>query len=480
MMRKHLLALALLGAAAPVMAQGKPAAPAAAKSKLEVINQGELRLDGKITALLGTGVWQVEAQSWTSPRRVTTEFDEPKNKGVKVGASAYLHPRGEEDKVPLKEVKLGARVAIIGKNGPDGSLIAREVILLEGYGSRKTVGQVSTNQFTSVLVDQSRAARDNGDLSKAITLIDRAIATARGMGDTSGEALATTDKGTLHLDMEQYDAAMTAYRRVEVLGRELGNPLVKTVALRNIGSVLLKQGKLDEGIESLKQADAASTETNPAAQLSVLSRLSSAYLASGRLIEAVAVMERIHPLEQAQGSDADAGETLLMIAALQAPEKPNEAREALTASQERIQRARDEKSKAKLLGAAALVRWRLGDKEEGRTGFTEAAQLLEGAGDASGAKRWNVMAQNLEGAGDEWQSFWMAANGLQSGTNKGNAAPPAEAPPVDAPPAEVPPMEEPPADVPPADTPPADPPPVDVPPADTPPADPPPAEAPPV
>lgn len=434
-MRKYLFALALLGAVSPAMAQTKPSAPAAAKSKLEIINQGELRLDGKITALLGVGVWQIEALSWTSPRGVTTEFDEPKNKGVSVGAQAYLHPRGEEEKVALADVKLGSRVAVIGKNGPDGTVIAREVVLLEGYGMRKTVGQVQSNPYTSLLVRQSREARDAGQLPKAMTLIQKAIDTAVGMSDGSGEALATQDKALLLLDMDQPEAAFTAFKRVEALGHQTGSALITSLGLRGAAGIFMRKRSYAEAIDLLKQADAASASTEPEMHLGVLTGLATAYLLNGQLSDGVTTLQRVHPLEQAQGKDGDAGETLLLIAALQAPEKADEARQALAAVQERIDRARDDKAKAGLIGAAALVRWRLGEKDAAKAGFAQASQLLSGAGAAAGAKQWEGMAANLEAAGDDWRRFWLASSGFKINPPKakGDANPPADAPPANTP-----------------------------------------------
>ena len=433
-MRKYLLTLALLGAATPVMAQGKPAAPAAAKPKMEIVNQGELRLDGKITALLGEGVWQMEALSWTSPRGVTTEFDEPKNKGVSVSAQAYLHPRGEEVKVPLKDVKLGSRVAVIGKNGPDGSLIAREVILLEGYGSRRTVGQVQSNPATSLLVRQSREARDAGQLPKAMTLITRAVDTARAINDGGGEGLAMQDKALLHMDLDQPEQAMASFKRVETVGRNMGNALLTSLGIGGVSGLMMRQGRLQDAIELLKDGDSISARAEPTVHLGILGRLSSAYLANGQLAEGVATLQRIHPLEQAQGKESDAGETLLLIAALQADDKSEEARQALAAAQERIDRARDEKGKANLIGAAALVRWRLDEKEQATAGFTQAAQLLSAAGDAKSARKWEQMDKELEGAEGDWKAFWMAASGLKS--QQAKPKPEADAPPADAPPAD--------------------------------------------
>lgn len=398
---------------------------------LETVKAGELRLDGKITAILGEGVWQVEATSWTSPRGVSTEFDEPKRKGVSVGAMASIHPRGEPEKVALREVKLSSRIAIIGKNRADGTLVAREVILLEGYGSRRTVGSVTANPFTWAIVKQSRDARDAGQLPKALQLIDKAIATAKGQGDLSGEGLATQDKALLHADLEQPQEALAAFTRVQSIGRQLGNSLLLSLGLNGAASLLRASGQNAKSLELLKEADTASANSEREIHLSVLSNLAMTYLMTGQLQNGVATFNRVHPLEDAAGKEGDAGETLLLVAALTASERPTAARQTLTEVQPRIDRARDEKTKAGLVGTAALVRWRLGERDAARAGFTQAAQILQTAGAGGLAKRWEGMAAQLEGVDENWQAFFLAATGIakrEAATGEQGAAPPETAP----------------------------------------------------
>lgn len=423
MMRKllTLTLCTLLGGAliVPARAQGaapktnaKPDPQAAAKAKLEKIGVGELRLDGKITAILGEGVWQMEASSWTSPRGVSTDFEEPKAKAVSVGATAYIHPRGEIERVPLRDVKLSSRVAIIGKNGPGGTLVAREVVLLEGYGSRKTAGTLNSNPLSWALVKQSRDARDLAQFPKAMGLINKAISTAQGLGDLSGEGLASQDKALLHLDMQQLPEAMTTFQRVASLGRTLDNPLLLSLGLSGTGKILRAMGQAEKAIAAFKEGDTVSLNTEASIHLELVSELALTYLIFGQLQNGIATLNRVHPLEQASGKEADAGQTLLTIAALTAPEKTAQARETLQEVQPRIERARDEKDKAGLIGAAALVRWRLGEKDAARTGFTEAATLLQGTGATGDAKNWEGMAARLEGAGEDWRKFFLAANGI--------------------------------------------------------------------
>lgn len=403
-------------AAPPAPATPAPATPAAAKTKAkgEVINVGELRLDGKITAILGEGIWQMEATSWTSPRGVSTDFEEPKSKGVTVAATASIHPRGETERVPLRDVKLSTRVAIIGKNGPDGSLIAREVILLEGYGSRRTVGSVPVSAFTLALVKQSRAAREAGQLPKALQLIDRAISTAKGQGDLSGEGLATQDKALIHSDLEQPKEALAAFTRVQTIGRTGGNMLLLSLGLNGGGSMLRAAGQTEKALAMYKEADTASVNQEPGLRMGILSNLATTYLIAGQLQNGIAALNRLHPLEDAAGKESDAGETLLLVAALTASERSAAARQTLLDVQGRIGRARDEKARAGLIGTAGLVRWRLGERDAARAGFVQAAQALQTAGATADAKRWEGMAARLEAADENWQQFFLAATGLKT------------------------------------------------------------------
>ncbi len=411
------------GAKAAPKTAAKADPDAAAKAKLEIVKPGELRLDGKITAILGEGMWQIQATSWTSPRGVSTDFDEPKTKAVSVAATTNIHPRGEIEPVTLREVKLSSRVAIIGKNSADGSLIAREVVLLEGYGSRRTVGAIPTNPFTSALVKQSRDARDAGQLPKALQIIDRAISTAKGVSDLSGEGLATQDKGILHADLEQPQEAMNAFTRVQTIGRTLGNSLLLSLGLNGGARMLNASGQNEKALAMLKEADTVSATSEPAIHLSILGNLARTYLVAGQLQQGVATLNRIHPLEDAAGKPSDAAETLLFVAALSATERSAQARQTLTDVQIRIDNARDEKDKANLLGHAALVRWRLGERDEARTGFNAAAQGFQAAGASNETKRWEGMAARLEAAGDDWQTFFFAYSGIKVRTEAEGEAP---------------------------------------------------------
>ena len=395
---KILVAGALLCAlCAPVLAQD--AGPNAASSKKEVaINAGELRLDGKIKALLDAGVWQVDVQSWTSPRQVKTEFSESKSKIINVAADAYIHPLGEQERLALKDVKLGTRVAVIGKNAADGSVSAREVVLLEGYGEREHIGVVQTNPVTSALIDQSRKARTEGDLTKALAFADQAISAAQGVRDLSGEGLATQDKVGLYFDLEQLDKAGESAARVEVIGRSLTNPLLMSMGMAGQAEVYAATGQLEKATQLLEAADPISAGSEPKIHLSVLQSLADVYRQAGTTNKLVATLQRVFPLEESVGENDDATGTLLRLATILAKTQTDQANAYLKQAAPRIDTAADGRKRAGLRVLSAQAKFALGDKAGARTEFNTAATLYEGAGDAKAAAAVRAMPAKMEAA----------------------------------------------------------------------------------
>ncbi len=375
------------------------ATPQANKKAAPTIGAGELRLDGKIKAMLNPGEWQMEAISWTSPREVMTEFSDPKSKTIKIGADAYIHPVGETDKVAIRDVKLGTRIAVIGKNAADGSLSAREIILLEGYGSRKTVGTLSSNPFTSALVRQSRKAREDGNLPQALKLIESAVTAAQGINDLSGEGLATQDKTLLLMDLGEVEAAGKSAERVEAIGRSLSNSLLIAMGMNTRGRVLAETGELDKAIQVFEAADPISASSEPEIQLSTLSGLAQVYGQAERTPDLVATLQRIFPLEESLRQPDDATGTLLSLARTLAPTDATKAKEYLTQATPRIDDAKDEKKRAALRSSSARAKYALGDKDGAKADFETSATLYDGVGDTKSAATARAAFAKMEAKG---------------------------------------------------------------------------------
>lgn len=395
-MRKILIPLLLCAPVVALAAPAKPkpaAKPAAtdAKDALEKVRTGELRLDGKISALLGEGVWQLEATSWTSPSGKTTDFDELKTKAVEVAPGASIHPIGETETVALKDVKLGSRVAIIGKSAPDGTVKVREVILLEGYGARTSVGTLTANRVTIEFIEQSRAARDAGQLPKALSLAQQAVAAAQGLNDLSGEALATQDMALLHSDLNQKPLALEAFQRAVSLGERLSNPLPQVLGLEGQAKILGEDRKFQEAVALLERATTLAAATPVELQISVLDALVTAYLANDQRTESIAALKRLFTLQDNNNKRDEATGSLLRLARLSATSDPVAARAALEQAAPRFQFARDE-ARLRLMVLRALALRALKDVGAATAEFEAAAKLAEERGDTQGAARIRALS----------------------------------------------------------------------------------------
>ncbi|BCM90295.1 hypothetical protein IAD21_02146 [Abditibacteriota bacterium] len=394
-MRKILLFPLLLGAsslslAAPTSAP-KPPASTAAKPALEQVKVGELRLDGKISAVVGTGQWLLDAISWTSPRGVTTSFDEVKPKTVQLAPDAFIHPLGSMAKVDVKNIKLKSNIAVIGKNGADGTVQVREVILLEGYGDREMVGTLTINPVSHQLIEQSRRARDAGQLTKALELARQAAETAAG-GDPSGEALATQDVGLLYSELKQGKNAVESFKHAQSLGERLHNPMVQVLALEGQGGALAGMGQTDQAITLLEQAVGISAATSSTIRMSVLSSLARVYTIAKKNNEAAGALMRLFPLEEDAGKYDDATETLLSMVVLQATSDPTSAKGHLDEARERMNNIRDDSKRMDLTLAYAAALNAMKDKAGAALQYEAAAKLAEAKGDPAEATRIRALA----------------------------------------------------------------------------------------
>jgi len=403
-MQKYLLlpllaTFSTVALAAPDKTKAAPASSSAATAKtaLAKVNAGELRLDGKISALLGEGAWQMEAVSWTSPRGVTTDFDDLKTKAVQVGAKTFIHPLDDATPVALNKVKLGSSIAVIGKPGADGSVVAREIILLEGYGAGKEVGSLPTNPETSKLIDQSRRARDAGQFPKALKLALEGADTAKGFEDSSGEALATNDVGILYGELKQPDRAMSAFAREQAIGQQIGNPLAQVLGMEGQARLLAEGGKNDEAIALLERAVPISANTPTELQMSTLRSLASVYLQAGKRTEAVGALTRLFPLEDGGGQKDEATGTLLTLARLLAKTEADTARGYLDQARPRLEFVRDDTMKARLTLDMAFALQALKDPGAAAQ-FEVAAKMVEAKGDTAGAAQIRALATRTQTA----------------------------------------------------------------------------------
>jgi tetratricopeptide (TPR) repeat protein len=93
-----------------------------------------------------------------------------------------------------------------------------------------------------------------GDLAAATTSLTRALELYRDVGDRHGEAEALNDLGDLLSSSSTVADARSKHESALTTARIINAPLEEARALEGIGNCYLKQGKMDEGSEHLRQA----------------------------------------------------------------------------------------------------------------------------------------------------------------------------------------------------------------------------------
>lgn len=382
-------------AAGTLSVQAQDATPV---TKLETVAEGELRLDGKITAITGASEWSMQAVSFTSPRGVTKEFDDPKSKTITVTAETKIHPRGQDDAVAFRDVKLGTPIAVIGKNGPENSIIAREVILLDGYGRGKSIGVITVNGETHRLLGQGRAALDAGQYQRAISLFGQAASAAQGLGDVRGETLSLRDQGRAYMQAELPAKAKEAYTLAAQQSRRSGHSEDEAAAYNGLGIILLRERANAEAAKVLEQADQVGQSADPRMRAIIMSNLTEAYMTLDRTADAINVLRRLAPLEEATGQATEATGSLVTIAYLTASIDSNSAKEALAKAEPRVALVKDPAERAGLLAQVGATKWLTGDEAAGRTDITTAIQMLTATGKTEAAEHWKARLKKLEDA----------------------------------------------------------------------------------
>jgi hypothetical protein len=146
----------------------------------------------------------------------------------------------------------------------------------------------------------------------------------------------------------------------------------------------------------LEQADQMGQSADPRMRVIILSNLTEAYLGQDRTEDAINVLRRLAPLEDATGQATEATSSLVTIAYLTASLDTNTAKEALAKAEPRVARVPDPAEKASLLGRIGSTKWMLGDEAAGRADIETAIQMLTAAGKTEAAEHLKTRLKLME------------------------------------------------------------------------------------
>ena len=364
------------------------------------VNAGEVRLDGTVTAITGGDSITIDATSYTTPSGKTVEFDKAKSKDVQLGASADLRERADAaKKLAFKDLKLGRRIAVIGKDGGSGKgLIAREIVLWpERDNERESMGVVRVNAETARLMNSGREALQVHDAVTALRFFLRAGEAAQGHSDTPGQALSLDWTGAAYTELEQLDKAVEAYTRAVSLWGSTGDAAGQALSLNNLASVYSRQNDNDKVIEVLERA---SQLLGPRGEkdrfVMTWTNLAHAYFAK-EPAKAIDAMTQVLSRVRGQTDKSEEVSALSDLAYLNAATgKKDEAQANLDAALSLLDAAQDKRAKASSFDSLGRAYVYLGQKDNALEYFRRALTSYRDLNDKVGADAAQKNIDRLE------------------------------------------------------------------------------------
>lgn len=366
----------------PIRAQTAPA-----KIAPDAILKGEIRLDGRITAMTGPNGFDINAVSFTSQAGKKFEFEEAKAKSI-LGDDKTRVVAGDDLERPVqwKEVKLGMRVAIIGRDGGAKGLQAR-LIVLSDYSSKYVKGgSVRMSRPVAMLVARGAALFEAKDYEGAIKIYRQAATMGVGLNDRSGAASAYGRIASAYNELNQKQNAEAAFKDALKVAEGAPDNSGLGTLYNNYGMLLLSLDRPAEAVKMLEKSNTLKEGQPEEAALVTTRNLARAYLDNTQAEKAVNLWRSTLPIYTARNEPDQIAEVQIGIAVAQR-ELKNAAGEtaALTAARENIEKTTDASKKAEALAQMGAALKKLNDKEGARAAWNKAIELFNGAGDARNA-----------------------------------------------------------------------------------------------
>lgn len=362
------------------------------------IREGELRLDGKITAVTGAGEWAVAASSWTSPRGVTKEFDEPKSKAIRLGENgAVLNASGED--ISTATLKLGMTIYAVGSNQPDGSLLARFVAMkTENSLVSKATDTVRISRPVHELLSKGEAARKAGQVNLAVSKFKEAAETAGGLRDSSGEGLAWVGLGRLYSEGEQPQKALEAYNRALQAAQAANDRTRQASAYNEIGLVYENLRQREDAVKAFEEAVRLTSATNSVDLSIFMSNLLDEYMLINDRAKALPLAEKLLPLMERQGTPEEL--MVLQITTLDLLPMDDKVRQGalVTKIRANIARVKTPTARAKMLSELAWHQISLKNVPEAIKDYSKAADEMDAAGNKAAADSVRRQIKKLQEA----------------------------------------------------------------------------------
>lgn len=379
--------------AAPGDKTAKPKTEANAENavvKPDTIGVGEIRLDGKITAMTAVDSFEMSAVSFTTQAGKVVEFDEPKRKVVAYDDTLRISPVDDPQRVaPRKEMKLSSRVAVIGRDGGSGKSLKARIVLLADFSARYSTGR--TEQISapvSMILGKGIELLNGRDYERASKVLQQALRMGEQMNDVRGQALSMSWLAAAYSELNQPQKALENMNAVLKIREALNDQYGIAMALSNRGMQLNRMEQLPEALKDLQRATtlfmggAGDVED----QVHVLRNLARVYGASKQPSLALDTLQRALPLARTQGDPAIETSILIGIAAYAwESDKKDVAAASFKTALALYEKLPPGTPRVETLSRLGSYYRLTGDKVRAREMWTQAATEFEQLGDGSRA-----------------------------------------------------------------------------------------------
>ncbi len=280
------------------------------------LTAGEVRLDGHLSAILDTDVWQLEATSWTSPSGKTIPFADAKNKFLHPGAAFFAHFEGE--RTPIDPAHLAPRspIAVVGRNRSDGSLDVREMIVFRPIGPLYFTAGPRVDVETGTWCVKAQHAMEQNDPTTAVFDGTHALSFALAANDLVGQRLALKWRAFALTTLRRYDDAQADYTQLQKLSHTAGDASDEASAWEGQASVDMSRGDFASALTCSLQASTLTVST-PSVGMAIWSHLMEEYELLKRNDDAIAAAPLVLTFAAQAHRDDMSARTLIDLAALQ-------------------------------------------------------------------------------------------------------------------------------------------------------------------
>ena len=364
-----------------------PEKPQTAEVRPDAIAKGEIGLEGRVKAISGPNTFDIAASSFTTQDGRTIEFDEAKPKSIEATENALIASSSNlRTRLTMKEVKLGLRVRLVGRDIGGGKPFQARVIVLSDVSSSYRKGRtVTVTAAVAAMLRPGREAFDAGDYNRALSYFKQAQGIAAGKGDKPGLVMALSRQGSSYKELNQLQKSEEAFKSALQVA-ETGSPDDLPAVLINYGTLLRRLNRLPEAITLLERAHALATGENEASQTLIGEHLGSLYKSTKQWDKAIEAWNSIVNRLRGEGELAEEIDTLLNISRAQLRMgRETQSAAALALAQERFKVLNDPAQRAQAQSSFGVHYLTLGDRAKARQFVEQSLAGFEAINDAVSA-----------------------------------------------------------------------------------------------